>query len=337
MSAALRRALGPHAIDGPDGLWVSPGSDRQLAEVFQVLAAEKARLFRDVKLSRAGLSALGPVESASGVMAAGAGVMLATVEATAREQGFSLGPLSPGALTLSLGDFLEGPYAGLRSIPGGRLEPITLGLKAVLPDGKVVRSHLSPRSAAGPDLVAMFLGGSARLGVITEAWVRLFPMPAARRSASFSFPSVKSLEQALLAALADGCWLEGARVSRRGERAMLEVTCVGSADGVERDFATLSRRVFPAGGRASGPVSGEWAVSAQREQASANAEVEASWPAILEALNAGQALSLHRVSLSSAIAEGGVAGVALDQPAAWPLGAGMIDLLDPNFVLGGPL
>src|SRR5438045_1430634 len=116
----LRHALGRLCVDSPEGLYASPTSPRELAEIFSVLKAHGAALHRDVKLTRAAFDRLEAVEPKSCTVQAGAGIVLAELERQLQPLALSLGALSPGAMKLTLGDFLEGPYAGLKAIPVGR-------------------------------------------------------------------------------------------------------------------------------------------------------------------------------------------------------------------------
>ena len=45
----------------------------------------------------------------------------------------------------------------------------------MLADGHLAESRAAPRSATGPDLDHLTLGGSGRLCVVATAWIRLFP------------------------------------------------------------------------------------------------------------------------------------------------------------------
>lgn len=335
MNPALKVALGALAVEGPGGLTLVPASTRQLTEALQILASQGAALNRHVQLSLGELKQVGKVEPRAGTVEAGAGITLAALEAALGSHQLTLGPLSPRAKLLTLADFLQGPDAGLRAIPGGgRLEPICLALTAVLNDGRVYRSHPSPRSAAGPDLVALLLGGERRVGVITEAVVRCFPAAVARRSQVFSFPSAEAFVTALVSALADGVWLESVRVETRSDRAQVELNCLGSTEGVERDFNTLGRRAFDVGGRPTGRLSGEFPIaSAAGEKWE---EHEATWDAVRAAVEAGRPLELHRLSLASVIARGQISGMRLDRPGPWSASAAALAAaIDPRGVLGG--
>jgi hypothetical protein len=334
VKAGLQTALGSLAVDRPEGLTVTPTTTRQLTEALHILGSQKASLHRDVQLSLAELKHLGRVEARGGTAQAGGGMRLGALDLALAEHGLSVGPMSPRARLLTLSEFLEGPDAGLRAIPGGRLEPLCLAVTAVLPDGRIYHSHPSPRSAAGPDLVALLLGGEGRLALITEAVVRCFPVPATRRAQVFSFPSADAFVAATLAALSDGVWFEAVRIETRAERAQVEFNCLGNSDAVDRDFNTLSRRAFDVGGRASGKLSGEFPVgpSAGPEWD----EREANWDSIREAVRAQRPLELHRLSLGTAIVRGEADGLSLERSGAWPEpAAALAKAIDVRAVLGG--
>jgi FAD/FMN-containing dehydrogenase len=54
-----------------------------------------------------------------------------------------------------------------------------LNVTAVLADGRIAESRAAPRSATGPDLDHLALGGNGRLAVVAAAWIRLFPVAPA--------------------------------------------------------------------------------------------------------------------------------------------------------------
>jgi FAD/FMN-containing dehydrogenase len=75
---------------------------------------------------------------------------------------------------------------------GGRYGSIgdqVLGLEVVLADGTTVRTRAAERSATGPQLRRLWVGAEGALGVITEATLRVFPLPEARRLYALAFPT----------------------------------------------------------------------------------------------------------------------------------------------------
>jgi FAD/FMN-containing dehydrogenase len=75
---------------------------------------------------------------------------------------------------------------------GGRYGSIgdqVLALEVVLADGTVVRTRPAERTSTGPQLRRLWVGAEGTLGVITEATLRVFPLPEARRLRALAFPS----------------------------------------------------------------------------------------------------------------------------------------------------
>jgi glycolate oxidase len=72
-----------------------------------------------------------------------------------------------------------------------------LGLEVVLYDGSIVR--LGGKSADGPglDLTGVLVGSEGTLGVVTEATVRLLPLPEAVRTTLAIFASVEAASEAV--------------------------------------------------------------------------------------------------------------------------------------------
>lgn len=326
MSAHLEAQLGALVRRTADGLVAEPASERALIELLHALRDRGARLHRDVRLSRRAFADIGAVAERSMTVDVGAGVALRGLEAHLAARGLSLGPLPAAALALSLADFLEGPWAGLRSIPGGRLEPLCTSLRAVLADGRRLETPRAPRSAAGPELAALLLGAEGRLGLVTAATVRCQPRPEEEARQAWRFATAAALVQALTAALAAGALPWEVAAGGPPGAVLAEVRWAGSAGGVARDRDVLHRASDAAGGapaaeRLAGPLP--------------EGAREATWAAVQAALERGAALTLTRLSLGTAVVAGEVEGVALDGPGAWAPAATRLLGLDALETLGG--
>lgn len=129
-----------------------------------------------VLLDISALDRIGAVDGDALIARAEAGCSVAALEAAARRTGATLGPLLPSVRAGSVGAWLAGPTRGERGVPGARRETAALAVAAVLADGRIAESRAAPRSATGPDLDHLSLGGEGALSVIAEAWVRLFPV-----------------------------------------------------------------------------------------------------------------------------------------------------------------
>ncbi|RLB56795.1 MAG: hypothetical protein DRJ42_02195 [Deltaproteobacteria bacterium] len=103
-----------------------------------------------------------------------AGCPVAEVEATLLGRGLTLGLAS--APEEPIGTWLANGAAGARDRSSDPVDQLVAGLSAVLADGRRLHIRPAPRRAAGPDLIAAFIGGRGRLGVITS--VHLVARPA---------------------------------------------------------------------------------------------------------------------------------------------------------------
>jgi alkyldihydroxyacetonephosphate synthase len=97
----------------------------------------------------------------------------------------------PQSIALStVGGWLACRSAGQYSTRYGKIEDMVVGLEVALADGSLVQvGGAGPRAAVGPDLVQLFVGSEGTLGVVTEAVLRVHPVPPAERRAAYSFGS----------------------------------------------------------------------------------------------------------------------------------------------------
>jgi glycolate oxidase len=147
---------------------------------------------------------------------------------------------------------------GPRCLKYGVTRDYVLGLEVVLADGSIVklggRTH---KNKTGYDLHRLFVGSEGTLGVITEATLKLIPLPPFRANLAVGFGSMKNAVRALQAILAAGflpCALEladeftlAAAYKRtkserlRGCRAHLIVELDGQENSVRRELKDLER------------------------------------------------------------------------------------------------
>ena len=102
--------------------------------------------------------------------------------------GYTLGHW-PQSMDLStVGGWLACRGAGQYSTRYGKIEDMVIGLEVVLADGRIVRTEgRGPRTATGPNLTQLFVGSEGTLGVITEARLRIHPLPPAQGRRAFGF------------------------------------------------------------------------------------------------------------------------------------------------------
>ncbi|MFX1415664.1 MAG: FAD-binding oxidoreductase [Promethearchaeota archaeon] len=121
-----------------------------------------------------------------------AGMVGIDLEEEVNRHGYTMGHMPTSLRASNVGGFIATRSGGSLSSLYGKIEDLTLGLEVVLPNGSVVRTKAVPRHSVGPDLRQLFIGSEGTLGVITEATLRMFPIPEERRFRSMSFPDVRS-------------------------------------------------------------------------------------------------------------------------------------------------
>lgn len=110
-----------------------------------------------------------------------AGVLGPALEAALQAQGFTLGHFPQSFEYASLGGWVVTRSSGQQSLRYGRAEQWFAGGRLVQADGSVLDVPALPASAAGPDLREWLLGSEGRLGVLTQATVRVSRAPEAEQ------------------------------------------------------------------------------------------------------------------------------------------------------------
>jgi len=124
------------------------------------------------------------------------GLMGQNLEWILNGRGYTYAHLPQSAYCSGIGGFLAGHSAGVLSTKYGKIEDMVLGLEVVLPTGRIMRTRVTPQSAAGPNLYHLFIGSEGTLGVITEATMVIHPLPEERRFRGFLFPELENTLEA---------------------------------------------------------------------------------------------------------------------------------------------
>ena len=145
-----------------------------------------------IALDLTGLEGLGHVDETSLTADVRAGTFGPDLEVALGQvgAGYTLGHW-PQSMDLStVGGWLACRGAGQYSTRYGKIEDMVIGLEVVLADGRIVHTEgKGPRAATGPNLTQLFVGSEGTLGVITEARLRVHPLPAAQERRAFGFAS----------------------------------------------------------------------------------------------------------------------------------------------------
>ncbi|MBA3868642.1 MAG: FAD-binding oxidoreductase [Anaerolineae bacterium] len=110
----------------------------------------------------------------------------------------------PGA-NATVGGMLANNAAGIRTVKYGASKDNVLKMQVALADGRLI--HVGSRSvkqSAGYDLLHLFVGSEGTLGVITEATLKLVPIPQFMSAAIAAFPSIASAVETVVAVRGSG-------------------------------------------------------------------------------------------------------------------------------------
>jgi glycolate oxidase len=100
----------------------------------------------------------------------------------------------------SIGGNIATNAGGPRCLKYGVTRPYVLGLQVALADGTLVRvGGRTHKNKTGFDLVGMFVGSEGLLGIITEATLKLLPLPPAKVTLSAGFGSMRDAAAAVQA------------------------------------------------------------------------------------------------------------------------------------------
>jgi len=131
------------------------------------------------------------------------GMLYKDMNASLARQGLFFAP-DPGA-NASIGGMIANNAAGTRTLRYGTTKDNVLRLELVLASGEVLRTgtHAS-KTSSGYDLVHLFVGSEGTLGVVTEATLRLAPLPEQYSAAIASFAAPADATRAVTAIMAAG-------------------------------------------------------------------------------------------------------------------------------------
>jgi alkyldihydroxyacetonephosphate synthase len=117
-----------------------------------------------------------------------AGVTGPELEHALQARGYTLGHYPQSHEYSTLGGWIATRSSGQQSYRYGRIEQLFAGGMMETPRGQLVMPHF-PASAAGPEIKEMVLGSEGRMGIITQAKVKVRPMPEEEQFLGVFFPT----------------------------------------------------------------------------------------------------------------------------------------------------
>ena len=143
------------------------------------------------------------VDPANRVIVAEPGVLNQSVQDAAKLHGFFWPPDPSSAAYSSIGGNLATSAGGPHAVKYGTTRDHVLGLKAVTGGGNLIKTGCyTTKGVVGYDLTRLLIGSEGTLAVITEATLKLTPLPEARTGLTAHYRDVKSCATAILRIMA---------------------------------------------------------------------------------------------------------------------------------------
>ncbi len=165
-----------------------------------------------IALSLARMNRIVEISPKDFVAVVGPGVITAELQAAVEKRGLYYPPDPASRADCSIGGNIATNAGGPRCLKYGVTRDYVLGLEVVTADG--TRTRLGGRThknKTGFDLHRLFVGSEGMLGVVTEATLKLLPLPPHRACLGVGFASMTAAIRALQAVFAAGllpCALE---------------------------------------------------------------------------------------------------------------------------------
>ena len=133
-----------------------------------------------------------------------AGVITLDIIKAVEEKGLFYPP-DPSSMKIStIGGNINENSGGLRGLKYGVTRDYVMGLELVLPNGDIIRTGGKlAKDVAGYDLTRLFIGSEGTLGVVTEAILKLVPMPETKKTMLALYEDINEAARAVSSIIAN--------------------------------------------------------------------------------------------------------------------------------------
>ncbi len=134
-----------------------------------------------------------------------AGLVTEQLQAVVEAMGLFYPPDPASQSACTIGGNVAECAGGLRGLKYGTTRNYVLGLEMVTPEGKVLRTGArTVKSVAGYDVTRLMVGSEGTLGVVSSAFLKVLPLPPARRVLSCAFDNLGKASEVVSEILGQG-------------------------------------------------------------------------------------------------------------------------------------
>lgn len=158
-----------------------------------------------IALSLVRMNRIKEIHTADFVAVAQAGVITEKLQDAVERKGLYYPPDPASRSKSTIGGNIATNAGGPRCLKYGVTREYVLGLEVVLAGGEVVRTGgRTHKNKAGFDLTRLFVGSEGMLGIVTEATLKLLPLPPYRACLAAGFASIRDAARAFREIFASG-------------------------------------------------------------------------------------------------------------------------------------
>jgi glycolate oxidase len=134
-----------------------------------------------VILDMRGMAKVLKVDTVNWYVHAQSGISLEDLNKELRPHGFFFPPDPASSYICTVGGAIAEGSGGLKCVRYGTMKDWVMALRVVLANGKATQfGEPLAKNRAGYDLVHLMVGSEGTLGVITEAWLKIIPLPSVK-------------------------------------------------------------------------------------------------------------------------------------------------------------
>src|SRR5690606_22405916 len=155
------------------------------------LVGSSVALHGGIMLDTTGMNKILELDKENLTITVQAGVLLMELAQFAEENDF-LYPPDPGEKSATIGGNISTNAGGMRAVKYGVTRDYVMGLTVVTPTGEILElGGKVVKNSSGYSLKDLMIGSEGTLGIITEAILKVIPLPSKSVSLLIPFPTIE--------------------------------------------------------------------------------------------------------------------------------------------------
>ncbi|CAG8231971.1 unnamed protein product [Penicillium salamii] len=156
-------------------------------------------------------------------------------------------PVDPGPSAM-IGGMVGTNCSGTNAVRYGTMKDWVINLTVVLADGSIIKTRRRPRkTSAGYNMTGLFVGSEGTLGIVTEATLKLAPLPEQTRVGVVAFPTIRDAASTAMQLIRKGVPVQCMEIMDD-----VQMDVINQAGGTGRDWKVSPTLFFKFSGTTAG-------------------------------------------------------------------------------------